>query len=531
MAVAHNAVSVAIVGLIGGFLSPVLLSTGTNHPYVLFTYIAVLDAVAIVAAYFRRWRAVDLLCLVGTALMYQGWYLKFYEHDQMTPALIYVSLFYLIFLVVPLMHSLIRRLPEEVIGLVIVVLNATFFFYCYYNILFHDYRHIMGFVTLGQALLVFSLFRLWSIRIGKDRTAESLLIITLALVTLAIPIHLDLYAVALAWAVEGVLFAYLGIRFKRITCRIGGVLALVLAGLRLISLMPLHTAPFTFVFNRHFGSWLAVIIAAGVAAYILWRNRQRTERWNGVPAIVAFLLGFGLGCILLTAETWQYWSIPREQYFRIHRYSSLAVLWSLIPAAAATVIARKKLDKAMLLLWLCYAVGCIVFIFSLFQYRLPSSWLMANYTFCPRLVFVLSLWWGVRMTNRTGKETAAYVLESISHALLLLLLAVEFTRWGDYTDVVSSRMAVSLISAAWSIHAFALIWVGLAGRTRIRRILGFVLFAVAAVKILAYDTQALDKVYRIVSYMATGLFALAAAYFYQRYSRLLFGENETENGT
>ena len=32
MAVAHDAVSIALLGLIGGFLSPVLLSTGINHP-------------------------------------------------------------------------------------------------------------------------------------------------------------------------------------------------------------------------------------------------------------------------------------------------------------------------------------------------------------------------------------------------------------------------------------------------------------------------------------------------------------------
>jgi uncharacterized membrane protein len=46
MAVAHNAMSIAILALIGGFLSPVLLSTGQNHPYALFTYIAILNLVA-----------------------------------------------------------------------------------------------------------------------------------------------------------------------------------------------------------------------------------------------------------------------------------------------------------------------------------------------------------------------------------------------------------------------------------------------------------------------------------------------------
>ena len=50
MAVEHNAMSIALLALIGGFLSPVLLSTGENHPYALFSYIAILDLVAIGSA-------------------------------------------------------------------------------------------------------------------------------------------------------------------------------------------------------------------------------------------------------------------------------------------------------------------------------------------------------------------------------------------------------------------------------------------------------------------------------------------------
>jgi uncharacterized membrane protein len=91
MAVAHDAAPIAILGLIGGFLSPVLLSTGTNHPYALFTYIAILNFVAMGAAYFRRWRALDLFCFLGTSILYQGWYRKFYAPDQMMPALLYTS--------------------------------------------------------------------------------------------------------------------------------------------------------------------------------------------------------------------------------------------------------------------------------------------------------------------------------------------------------------------------------------------------------------------------------------------------------
>ncbi|HYR01728.1 MAG TPA: DUF2339 domain-containing protein, partial [Syntrophobacteria bacterium] len=176
MAVAHDAVSIGILAVVGGFLSPVLLSTGANHPYALFTYIAILDLVAMGAAYFRRWRTLDLLCFLGTAVMYQGWYDKFYGPDQMTPALVYIAIFYLMFLLIPTLHGLVRRLSETREGLALIVLNAAISFLSYYNVLFREYRYVLGFVVLGQALLVLALFQVWLNRVGRDtNTSASLL--------------------------------------------------------------------------------------------------------------------------------------------------------------------------------------------------------------------------------------------------------------------------------------------------------------------------------------------------------------------
>jgi len=50
-----NALPVAILGLVGGFLTPVLLSTGVDNEVGLFTYVALLDAGVLAVAYFKRW--------------------------------------------------------------------------------------------------------------------------------------------------------------------------------------------------------------------------------------------------------------------------------------------------------------------------------------------------------------------------------------------------------------------------------------------------------------------------------------------
>ena len=77
-----------------------------------------------------------------------------------------------------------------------------------------------------------------------------------------------------------------------------------------------------------------------------------------------------------------------------------------------------------------------------------------------------------------------------------------------------------------AVFACALIWVGLATRNRMRRVLGFVLFALTAGKVLVYDMQTLEKVYRIVSFMGTGLLGIVASMIYQRYSKTLLARPE-----
>jgi len=523
MAVAHNAVSIAILALVGGFLSPVLLSTGTNHPYALFTYIAILNLVAMGAAYFRRWRALDVLCFIGTCLMYQGWYDKFYGPDQMTPALIYVSLFYLMFLLIPTLYSLVRRLAETMEGLGMVVANAVFSFLCYYQILFKDYRYVMGYVVLGQALLVLFLFQLWARRVGKENhTAASLLIVTLGLVTIAIPIQLKLYGVPIAWAMEGAVLVWVGIRFGLLICRFSGVLSLVLAVGGLLHRLPLHKVIFTPIFNVPFGSWALVIAMASIAAYLLQKNSASDEQWNPIFAGISFLLALALTCGLLTLELSQFWTVNhRIAHYRNYQFSSLIVLWSLIPALTTFILQRREAGKWMYISWGCFAFGALVFLAGLDHYRLPSHWLMLNTTFAPKLLFIFALWWGARLCRESDFKLGADVQELVGHGLLAVLVAFEFERWGRYSDLVTVKMGKSLISAGWALQAFIVIWVGLATRNRLLRYAGFGLFSLAIGKTLIIDMSEVEKVYRIVSFLASGLLLVGAGYFYQRYSAVL----------
>ncbi|MGA9725719.1 MAG: DUF2339 domain-containing protein, partial [Candidatus Binatus sp.] len=82
LAIRLNALVVAILGMLGGFLTPVLLSTGQDNPLGLFGYIAILDAGLIVVALNRRWFFLTALAAFGTAFMQISWAGEFFVSEK-----------------------------------------------------------------------------------------------------------------------------------------------------------------------------------------------------------------------------------------------------------------------------------------------------------------------------------------------------------------------------------------------------------------------------------------------------------------
>jgi uncharacterized membrane protein len=82
VAVRLNALVVAILGMLGGFLTPYLLSTGEDNPFGLFGYIAILDVGLIVVALNCRWFFLTALAAIGTAIMQIGWAGEFFTSGK-----------------------------------------------------------------------------------------------------------------------------------------------------------------------------------------------------------------------------------------------------------------------------------------------------------------------------------------------------------------------------------------------------------------------------------------------------------------
>lgn len=103
LAIRYDALSTAALGLIGGFATPVALSTGEDHPIGLFSYILLLNVGLAAVALRKRWHGLVLLALAGTFLIEYGWFARHLTPQKTLIGLIAFLLFGLLFLLLPLL--------------------------------------------------------------------------------------------------------------------------------------------------------------------------------------------------------------------------------------------------------------------------------------------------------------------------------------------------------------------------------------------------------------------------------------------
>ena len=216
----------------GGFLAPLLTSTGAGEHVLLFSYYALLNLVVLGLAWYRPWRLLNLLGFAFTFVIATVWGVLEYHpahYASTQPFLIY---FFLLYLSVAVLFAL--RQPLKLRGYV----DATLVFgvpIVAFALQAGLVRHIdygLAFSALLAGGLYLGLARsLWR-REGEGMRlfAEAMLALGVIFATLAIPLALDGRWTAAAWALEGAAMLWVGRHQRRLPVRLFGAGLQVLAG-------------------------------------------------------------------------------------------------------------------------------------------------------------------------------------------------------------------------------------------------------------------------------------------------------------
>jgi uncharacterized membrane protein len=83
LSIRRESLFIAVLGLLGGFATPALLSTGENRPIGLFSYLMLLNVGLAWVAYRQRWPILTALTLAFTAIYQWGWIARFLDAGQL----------------------------------------------------------------------------------------------------------------------------------------------------------------------------------------------------------------------------------------------------------------------------------------------------------------------------------------------------------------------------------------------------------------------------------------------------------------
>ena len=89
---------IALLGLLGGFLNPYLVSSGQDRPFALFGYLAVLDIGLIFIALRKNWAFLVPLSALGTTVLQGGWLVSFFRPEDPLTAMMVLAAFAILYL-------------------------------------------------------------------------------------------------------------------------------------------------------------------------------------------------------------------------------------------------------------------------------------------------------------------------------------------------------------------------------------------------------------------------------------------------
>ena len=279
LAVFYDTKWLAVLGIVGGFLTPVVLSTGTDNQIALMTYMVILNVGILAIASFKRWHLLNYLGLSFTWLLFSVWYATHYSDTKFWTTTVFLNIFFLTYSSIPFVYYFVRRSQERVVGFAITIPNAfTAFGFSFVTIRNHFWLEMVGVVTVAYAAIFFSMAT-YLYRKNRENLEAFVLLLAKGMLFLIItvPILFSEHWITVFWAVQGIVLMWAAVRLSDSRIRVGAVLLL------LVSVGKLFFYDYTFVFDFQ-------------VLYFSFRggfDELLFERWATVGVSVAVLLVAG----------------------------------------------------------------------------------------------------------------------------------------------------------------------------------------------------------------------------------------------
>ena len=543
----YNALAVSLLGLLGGFLTPILLHTDQPNVPGLFTYLFVLD-LGLLGVVVRRdkWMVLEPLAFLGTCAIYFMWYTLDYSDTHLWTAAIFLAAVWALFHAADILR--VRRGVTELADL--RRLLAVFYGVVLYGSLLSLLSSEGDETNALVALILGALYAVSAVLCRKTappaRSAvHQYLASAVVLLFSATIIYLEEYSLIVVCSLEALLLVWLGMQIKEKAIWRTAVAFLPLVFLILLAtpgaIAYAHLEEYRFLLSERVLAYVVLGIAFALIGALYSRvssSRPTLEALHYGWIVILFL-----GLAVETNDLFRFWSAGRPELVAEHlefqRTMTIAGVWALtcLPILGFGLGSSSR-PLIYAALWMLVVSSGLAMLRGLIYVPIEEYRLVLNMRTAV-LVIVSSASYGAYASLKQSGAKFSFAEEFralfrfVPVVAMLVLFSTEtwdffrhakLTLQGQGGAAELTRLAnlqhLSL-SSIWLLFSIVLMVLGFSRRDRAFRIQAIGLFGIAILKIFLYDLSFLERLYRIFSFVGLGVILLLVSYLYQRYKEII----------
>lgn len=515
LAMFYASQSVAILGVLGAFITPLLIGGDLEAGIFPLVYILLINVPVILLGIHRKWQTLYNLAFLFSIMHSLIWMDRLNAADFI-PGLVFFLLLYFEFAALGLLKL---RNEQHIFGrngdFIRLTLLPMFLLGMIYWLFTETGKSGCGLAFALFGLLQFGIAAL-SHKILTRFSGESSALVGggIFALAMALPVQFDGEWVSLGWAIQGAVLALFALRVKSSALQ-GGAFLLGIIGIfkvLVVDIEAYETPPSLFL-NARFA--VGIISAALLALQGKIAARQ-TESDAFDPWVdMAWLIGAGVAILFFFSDV--FWTIGTD-----HPASWLLTSVILLAAGSSLLFFAPPRTSV---LWM----GCLLFLAMPLKLLLVDAFIADDFfdlvddPFTHRYIWIQLLLLGLhigiiqpRLKNQRAGffENAPafpWIMNVTALGSMLGLLSLEVGR-------LKTDWAAMGITILWALSALVLILYGMKRRSAPHRYFGLILFGLASLKVLVFDSSELDGLERIGAFMGTGVLLLILAFAYQKAS-------------
>ena len=556
LAVRVDSLLIAVLGLAGGYLTPVLLRTPTPSLPGFYAYVLLLTAGTLAVAARKQWRLLHYLSFAFTYALFVGSLSVYKGKPEFPLAMSFLTAFFVLHSAMPALHNVLRCAASTALEIIHIVANAALYAALGYNLIADAWgRPYPALLSLGLAFF-------FAVHVGaflwKRLQDRALLVCLLALAGAftmwTLPLVMEKESLTICLALLAFVFLWMGRKIGSVFLQNLGHTLYLAVFVRLLMLdLPRNYAPWPDVRLHEAQYWkgmmerlwtFGISIGSVAAAFFVQRRDVPVNRRLAIAAATDIP---DLVPRTWTAAAFFWFGILFTFLFAHLELNRLFGFW---PSVRAPVLTALWCGMAGYFLWkyleeehsavfftaFCvFVLGALIKIFAFdvmlwgltdaFIYRVDYTALLAVARLIDFGLPLLFLVTGFRLFAAHPEIRAAS--QVFGYGALALLFAYTSLELNSLLFWKLPEFRAGGISVLWALFGGSFITGGIWRSVRPLRYAGLLLCAVVVGKVLV-DTKDMEMLYRFIAYLVLGVLLLLGSFAYI-YSSRKFTIKETEN--